>query len=58
MLPAVHEFGILTVIEGEMELRFAGGSLRMKAGETCLIPRSSPSLALVGPGAAALAMPG
>ena len=57
MLPAVHEFGILTVIEGEMELRFAGGSVRMKAGRTCLIPSNSPALALVGPGAAVLAMP-
>ena len=57
MLPAVHGFRILTVTEGEMELRFAGGSVRMKAGETCLIPCNSPELALVGPGTAALAMP-
>ena len=57
MLPPVHEFGIITVTEGEMELRFAGGSVRMKAGETCLLPHNSPALALVGPGAAALAMP-
>ena len=58
MLPPVNAFGILTVTEGETELRFAGGSLRMKAGDTCLIPASSPDLAFVGPGAAALAMPG
>ena len=57
MLPAVNEFGIITVTEGEMELRFAGGSVRMKAGQTCLLPHNSPALALVGPGAAALAMP-
>ena len=57
MLPAVHGFGILTVTEGEMELCFAGGLVRMKAGETCLIPCNSPELALVGPGTAALAMP-
>ena len=57
MLPPVHEFGILTVTWGEMELRFAGGAIRMKAGETCLLPRNSPQLALVGHGAAALAMP-
>ena len=57
MLPPVHEFGIITVTEGEMELRFAGGSVRMKAGETCLLPHNGPALALVGPGAAALAMP-
>ena len=58
MLPRVHEFGLLTVTEGSMELRFAGGSVPMKAGETCLLPCSSPELALVGSGAAALAMPG
>ena len=57
MLPPVHEFGILTVLEGEMELRFAGGVVRMKPGDTCLLPCSSPELALVGHGAAALAMP-
>ena len=58
MLPRMHEFGIITVTEGEMELRVAGGSVRMKAGETCLLPCNSPELALVGSGAAALAMPG
>ena len=57
ILPAVCEFGILTVTEGEMELRFAGGAVRMKAGETCLLPGNAPELALVGAGAAALAMP-
>ena len=58
MLPPVNEFGCVTVTEGEMELRFAGGSVRMKAGETCLLPHNSPALAIVGHGAAALAMPG
>ena len=58
ILPAIHEFGILTVTESEMELRFAGGSVRMKAGDTCMLPRTSPEMALVGSGAAALAMPG
>ena len=58
MLPAVHEFGILTVTEGEMELRFSGGVLPMKAGDTCLLPKNGPALALVGAGTAALAMPG
>ena len=57
LLPAVHEFGILTVTEGEMELRFTGGFLKMKAGETCLLPCSGLRPALVGHGAAALAMP-
>ena len=58
LLPAVHEFGILTVTEGEMELRFTGGFLKMKAGDTCLLPCSGLRPALVGSGAAALAMPG
>ena len=57
MLPAVNEFGILTLTEGEAELRFAGGSVPMKAGETCLLPATVPELALVGEGAAVLAMP-
>ena len=57
LLPTVSEFGILTITEGEMELRFNGVSMKMKAGETCLIPRNAPALALVGHGAAALAMP-
>ena len=58
LLPAVHEFGILTVIEGEMELRFSGGMVAMKAGDTCLLAKNGPELALVGAGTAALAMPG
>ena len=56
-LPAVHEFGLLTVTKGEMELRFAGGSLKMKAGETCLLPCCGTETALAGHGTAALAMP-
>ena len=31
--------------------------MKLKVGETCLIPKQSPELALVGCGAAALAMP-
>ena len=57
LLPQVEEFGILTVTEGETELRFPGASMKLKVGETCLIPKQSPELALVGCGAAALAMP-
>ena len=58
LLPPVHEFGILTVTEGEMNLRFSGAAVPMKAGETCFLPKNSPELALEGIGAAALAMPG
>ena len=57
MLPSVRDFGFLTVTEGEMELRFAGAAMRVKAGETCFLPKNGPQLALVGPGAAILAMP-
>ena len=57
-LPEIHEFGLLTVTEGEMNLRWAGASMAMKAGETCLLAKNSPELALEGIGAAVLAMPG
>ncbi len=56
-LPAPRDFGILTVTEGETELRFAGGAIRMKAGDTCLLPKDSPEMALIGTGSAALAVP-
>ena len=56
-LPPVHEFGLLTVTEGEMRLRWAGASLNMQAGRTCFLPCSAPELALEGEGAAVLAMP-
>ena len=56
-IPEINQFGILTVTEGELILRWAGSSMRMKAGETCLLAKNSPQLALEGIGAAALAMP-
>ena len=57
MLPPMEEFGMLTVTEGKTELRFPGASMKLKAGETVLLPKQSPEMALVGCGAAALAMP-
>ncbi len=57
-LPEISGFGILTVTEGELILRWAGSAIRMKAGETCLLAKNSPEMALEGIGAAALAMPG
>ena len=57
-LPEINGFGILTVTEGELILRWAGSAIRMKAGETCLLAKNSPEMALEGIGAAALAMPG
>ena len=56
-IPAPHDFGILTVTEGDTELRFAGGAIRMKAGDTCLLPKDAPEMALIGDGSAVLAMP-
>ena len=57
LLPPINEFGLLTVTEGSLEIRFTGSSVRMKAGETCLLAKNSPDFALVGHGTAALAMP-
>lgn len=57
-LPELHEFGLLTVTEGELLLRWASASVKMKAGDTCLLARNSPELAVEGIGTAALAMPG
>lgn len=57
-LPEIRDFGILTVTEGELNIRFAGASMKMKAGETCILPKGGEQMALEGIGAAALAMPG
>jgi mannose-6-phosphate isomerase len=57
-LPEIQNFGLLTVTEGELRLRWAGSSMKMKAGETCLLAKNSPELAVEGIGTAALAMPG
>ena len=57
-LPEIPDFGILTVTEGELNIRFAGALMKLKAGETCILPHGAPQMALEGIGAAALAMPG
>lgn len=57
ILPPLNEFGILTVTEGELNLRFAGTSMKLRRGETCILPKTAPELAVEGVGAAALAMP-
>ena len=56
-LPEPGEFGILTVLQGELSLRWDGGEMKLNAGETCLLPRSAPKMHLRGEGYAALAMP-
>ena len=57
-LPEIPDFGILTVTEGELNVRFAGASMKLKAGQTCILPKNAAQLAVEGIGAAALAMPG
>ena len=56
-LPELAEFGILTVLQGKLSLRWDGGEMKLNAGETCLLPRSAPKMHLRGEGYAALAMP-
>ena len=56
-LPAIHDFGLLTVLEGHMELRWEGGSMRLRRGETCFLPAAAPDTYLAGLGCAALSMP-
>ena len=56
-VPAVQDFGILTVIEGELTLWWQSGRMRIRTGETVLLPASVPPLTLKGIGIAALSMP-
>lgn len=56
-LPAIRNFGILTELRGGTTLRWLGGSLTLKPGQTCLLPASVPPLTLEGSGWAALSMP-
>ena len=57
VLPAVCDFGLLTVLEGSLTLTWAGGALPLSKGESVYIPASAPALALAGRGRAALSMP-
>ena len=56
-LPDIGEFGILTVLQGELSLKWYSGEMKLSAGDTCLLPRSAPNMHLRGEGYAALAMP-
>ena len=56
-LPAVCDFGLLTVLEGALTLTWTGGALPLSKGESVYIPASAPALALAGQGRAALSMP-
>ncbi len=57
VLPPIHDFGMLTVLEGQITLRWKNGRMRLKRGETCFLPRSVPEITLRGKGAAAVALP-
>ena len=54
VLPPVKEFGMITLLEGELSMTWQGGSVRMKKGETFFLPASVPELTLRGAGSAAL----
>lgn len=57
VLPAVTAFGLLTALDSDLTVRFAGGQLLLRKGESAYIPHSSPVLTLHGKGRAALSMP-
>jgi len=56
-LPPLHEFGMLTLLEGHLTLRWEGGALSLRRGETCFLPTNAPEITLHGAGTAALSMP-
>ena len=56
-LPAIHDFGLLTVLEGCLELRWKNGAMRMRRGDSCFLPAAAPDVCLAGLGCAALSMP-
>ena len=56
-VPAIHEFGMLTSLEGELELCWEGGSRALKKGDSLYVPTCAPALTLKGTGRAALSMP-
>ena len=57
VLPAVTAFGLLTALDSDLNVRFAGGQLTLRKGESAYIPHAAPVLTLHGKGRAALSMP-
>ena len=57
VLPEIHDFGMLTLLEGEMTLKWLSGSVKIQKGETFFLPASAPKMTLQGSGSAALSMP-
>ena len=56
-VPAINHFGMLTVLEGGLTLRWQGGERKLVRGESLYVPAAAPALTLVGEGRAALSMP-
>lgn len=56
-LPAIHEFGLLTTLEGNLRIEWRNGGLTLAPGESLYLPAESPYMKLKGKGKAALAMP-
>ena len=58
VLPPIYDFGMVTVFEGQITLRWMNGRMTLRKGETCFLPRSAPEITLRGKGALAVALPG
>ena len=43
---AVTAFGLLTALDGDLTVRFAGGQLTLRKGESAYIPHTAPVLTL------------
>ena len=56
-LPPVKHFGMITLLDGELTMTWAGGSAKMKKGETFFLPASAPEITVRGEGTAAVSMP-
>ena len=57
VLPPVKNFGMITLLDGELNMTWTGGSAKMKKGETFFLPGSAPEITVRGEGTAALSMP-
>ena len=57
-LPPIYDFGMMTVLEGTITLRWSNGRMKLRKGETCFLPRTIPTdISLRGTGAAAVSLP-
>lgn len=56
-LPHIRDFGLLTMLDGELTLCWEQAKKTLRRGESLLIPNAAPAMQLVGDGRAALSMP-